>query len=208
MERFFSLLSWRLFTAQHVSGVFPPIIRRSMTAVAASGFTFVSWWQSCCVRGRAGAIFREIILSPSGRTEEKCENFDLWHLNVGFILPSYRMKFLRAINIYYIVRRKNVWCCALFSGNPIPNRSSCEAVKKTLACLFLHPVIHRLYLHLNCLIVIVKSWDSGLRIIREIIFHNCVTFLPFIDLQISIFSSLNLIRNFSRLMVNICLLNP
>jgi hypothetical protein len=25
----------------------------SMPAVAASGFTFVSWWQSCCVRGRA-----------------------------------------------------------------------------------------------------------------------------------------------------------
>ena len=35
-------------------GRFPPIIRSSMTAVAASGFTFVSWWQSCCVRGRAG----------------------------------------------------------------------------------------------------------------------------------------------------------
>ena len=34
--------------------VFPSIIRSSMTAVAASGFTFVSWWQSCCVRGRAG----------------------------------------------------------------------------------------------------------------------------------------------------------
>jgi hypothetical protein len=43
-----------LFTAQHVSGVFPPIIRSSMTAVAASGFTFVSWWQSCYVRDRAG----------------------------------------------------------------------------------------------------------------------------------------------------------
>jgi UDP-N-acetylglucosamine:LPS N-acetylglucosamine transferase len=27
----------------HVSGVFPPIIRSTMTAVAASGFTFVSW---------------------------------------------------------------------------------------------------------------------------------------------------------------------
>ena len=54
MQRFFSLLSWRLFVAQHVSGVFPPIIRSSMTAVVASGFTFVSWWQSCCVRGRAG----------------------------------------------------------------------------------------------------------------------------------------------------------
>jgi len=32
-----------LFTVQHVSGVFPPINRSSMTAVTASGFTFVSW---------------------------------------------------------------------------------------------------------------------------------------------------------------------
>jgi hypothetical protein len=54
MQQFFSLLSWRLFTAEHVLGVFPPIIRSSMTAVAASGFTFASWWQSCRVRGRAG----------------------------------------------------------------------------------------------------------------------------------------------------------
>jgi hypothetical protein len=52
MQQFLSFPSWRLFTAQHVSGVFPPIIRSSLTAVAASGFTFVSWWQSCCVRGR------------------------------------------------------------------------------------------------------------------------------------------------------------
>jgi hypothetical protein len=54
MQHFFSLLSWRLFTAQHVSGVLPSIIRSSMTAVAASGYTFVLWWQSCCVRGRTG----------------------------------------------------------------------------------------------------------------------------------------------------------
>ena len=54
MEQFFSLLSWRLFTAQHVSGVFPSIIRSSITAVPASGFTFISWWQSFCVLGRAG----------------------------------------------------------------------------------------------------------------------------------------------------------
>ena len=48
MQQFFSLLSWRLFTAQYVSGIFPPIIRSSMTALAASGFTFVSWWQYDC----------------------------------------------------------------------------------------------------------------------------------------------------------------
>jgi len=56
MQQFSSLLSWSLFTAQHVSGVFPPIIRSSMTAVAASGFAFVSWWQLYCVRGRAGRL--------------------------------------------------------------------------------------------------------------------------------------------------------
>ena len=71
MQQFSSLLSWRLFTAQHVSGVFPPIIRSSMTAVAASGFTFVSWWQSCCVRGRAS--------QPAGwparpRTQHDCHH--------------------------------------------------------------------------------------------------------------------------------------
>jgi hypothetical protein len=54
MQQFFSLLSRPLFTAQHVSGVFSPIIRSSMTAVVASGFTFVSWWQSCCVCGQSG----------------------------------------------------------------------------------------------------------------------------------------------------------
>jgi hypothetical protein len=37
MQQFSSLLSWRLFAAQRVSGVLPPIIRSSMTAAAASG---------------------------------------------------------------------------------------------------------------------------------------------------------------------------
>jgi hypothetical protein len=38
----FQFIILTLFTFQHVSGVFPPIIRSSMTAVAASGFTFAS----------------------------------------------------------------------------------------------------------------------------------------------------------------------
>ena len=67
MQQFFSLLSWRLFTAQHVSGVFPPIIRSSMTAVAASGFTFASWSQSYSVRGRAGRPARP-------RTQHDCHH--------------------------------------------------------------------------------------------------------------------------------------
>jgi hypothetical protein len=65
--KIFSLLSWRLFTAQHVSGVFLPIIRSTTIAVAASGFTFVSWWQSCCVRGRSGRPARP-------RTQHDCHH--------------------------------------------------------------------------------------------------------------------------------------
>jgi len=52
----FQFIILTFFTAQHVSGVFLPIIRSSVTTVAASGFTFVSWWQPCCVRGRAGRL--------------------------------------------------------------------------------------------------------------------------------------------------------
>jgi hypothetical protein len=63
VQQFFSLLSWCLFRAQHVSGYFPPIIRSSMTAMAASDFTFVSWRQSCCVRGRAGRPARPVFIN-------------------------------------------------------------------------------------------------------------------------------------------------
>jgi hypothetical protein len=44
MQQFFQFITWRLFTAQHVSGALKPIIRSSTTAVAASGFTFRAWW--------------------------------------------------------------------------------------------------------------------------------------------------------------------
>jgi hypothetical protein len=81
MQQFFSLLSWRFFRAQHVSGVFPPIIRISETAAAASGFTFVSWWHSCCVGGwasrPAGPSTHTARLSP--RYEGKTRGWNCSH---------------------------------------------------------------------------------------------------------------------------------
>jgi len=48
MQWFLQFITWRLFTARHVSGVLMPIIRSPTTAVAASGFIFGVWWYQCC----------------------------------------------------------------------------------------------------------------------------------------------------------------
>ena len=85
MQQFSSLLSWRLFTAQHVLVVFPAIIRSSMTAVAASGFTFVSWWQSCCVRGRAGRPAKHAQCFGNG----KIKGSALWTVGTSILFPRF-----------------------------------------------------------------------------------------------------------------------
>jgi hypothetical protein len=77
MQKFSSLLSLRLFTAQHVSGVFPPIIRSSMTAVETSGFFLrIGVTKHDChhdtkVKPEAATSVTELLMM-GGKTPETC----------------------------------------------------------------------------------------------------------------------------------------
>jgi hypothetical protein len=63
MEQFFQFIILIFFTAQLVAGVFPPIIRSSLTAVAASGDS-----RAVFVVGPAGPTTNTARLSPEAAT--------------------------------------------------------------------------------------------------------------------------------------------
>ena len=123
MQQFSSLLSWRLFTAQDVSGVLPPIIRGSMTSVATSGFTATAVIELLMMGGRTP----ETCWAVNKRQDNKLENCCIWLvicLNCTIMHGLTNLKFRIKIFIFLIsVHKYQI------------NTDKCIHILLTLLCL-------------------------------------------------------------------------